>query len=169
MKLSTIEIIIKTLNHRRIRYLIAGGLAVVAHGYVRFTADLDLILDLEYENLRAAMMVFGSLGYRPRAPVELEDFVHLENRNIWAREKGMTVFSLWSPDHPATEIDLFVEEPIPFEEAYKRSMLVDVAEGIEATVIGLDDLITLKRRAGRTKDIDDIEKLTLLGKQADHE
>lgn len=166
MKLETIEVLFEALNEVNVRYLVAGGLAVVAHGYLRLTADIDLVLDLDQRNLKTAMMVFKSLGYRPRAPVALEDFVDPAKRYTWIREKGLTVFSLWSPDHPATEIDLFVEEPIPFEEAYKASIRLEVAGGIEATVIGLDDLIALKRKAGRTKDLDDIDKLNVLRQDA---
>ena len=75
------------------------------------TADIDLILDFEPENLRRAVGALGSLGYRPRAPVAFEDFIDSDKRSAWTREKGLTVFSLYSPDHAATEIDLFVEAP----------------------------------------------------------
>ena len=34
------------------------------------------------------------------------------------QEKGLTVFSLFSDRHPATEIELFVEPPFDFESAY---------------------------------------------------
>lgn len=34
--------VLRTLNEHEVRYLVVGGLAVVAHGYVRFTKDLDL-------------------------------------------------------------------------------------------------------------------------------
>jgi hypothetical protein len=78
MKLKAIETIFASLNDKKVRYLVAGGLAVVAHGYLRFTADIDLILDMDPKNLHKAMQVFKSLGYRPRAPVELEDFVDSE-------------------------------------------------------------------------------------------
>jgi len=159
LKLESVERIFRALNNENVRYLIAGGLAVVAHGYLRFTADIDLILDMERKNLERAMMVFDSLGYCPRAPVQLEEFIDPEKRTGWVREKGLTVFSLWNPDHPATEIDLFVEAPMPFEEAYKMSALFEVAEDIEATVIGIDDLIMLKKKAGRPRDLDDIERL----------
>ncbi len=48
---------------------------------------------------------------------------------------------------------------MPFDKAYKMSVRFEVAEGIEATVIGIDDLITLKKQAGRPRDLDDIERL----------
>jgi hypothetical protein len=46
--------IFRALAEARVRYLVVGGLAVVAHGYVRFTADVDLVLDLESGNVERA-------------------------------------------------------------------------------------------------------------------
>ena len=57
MKLDTIEALFKALNEGHVRYLVAGGLAVVAHGYLRLTADIDLMLDMDPGNLKKAMMV----------------------------------------------------------------------------------------------------------------
>ncbi len=74
MKLESVKRIFRALNDENVRYLIVGGLAVVAHGYLRFTADIDLILDMERKNLERAMVVFDSLGYCPRAPVQIEEF-----------------------------------------------------------------------------------------------
>src|SRR5512143_410683 len=99
MERSSVETIVRALNAAGVRYVVAGGLAVVAHGYVRFTADVDLILDLSRDNLVKATAALKSLGYRPRAPVPLEAFCEEKNRQDWARDKGMKVFSLHSPDH----------------------------------------------------------------------
>ena len=159
VKLDTLSGIFKALKDENVRYMVAGGLAVVAHGYLRFTADIDLILDMESKNLQAAIGVFKEFGYRPRAPVDIEGFADPGKRNQWVREKRLTVFSLWSPDHIVTEIDLFIEEPIAFEEAYQRRMHFKIVEGVNASIISLDDLIILKKRAGRAQDLQDIEKL----------
>jgi hypothetical protein len=59
--------IVEGLNAAGARYLIAGGLAVVAHGHVRFTADVDIVLDMSGANLERAIRALGGLGYRPRA------------------------------------------------------------------------------------------------------
>jgi hypothetical protein len=165
MKLDTVSALFKALEEGKVSYMVAGGLAVAAHGYLRFTADIDIILEMGAKNLKAAVGIFKEFGYRPRAPVEIEEFVDPGKRDQWIREKGLTVFSLWSPDHIATEIDLFVEEPIAFEEAYKRRMYFKIAEGVEASFIGLDDLIALKKRAGRTQDFYDIERLEAVRKE----
>ena len=78
------------------------------------------------------------------------------------REKGLTVFSLHSADHPATEIDLFVEAPFPFEAAFLRSERMEVAPGVEGTFVGYSDLLEMKRRAQRPQDLQDIERLKAL-------
>ena len=71
----------------------------------------------------------------------------------------MTVFSLYSPQHAATEIDLFVEAPLDFPRAYACAVRLEVARDVPATFVGLDDLIALKERAGRPQDLQDIERL----------
>ncbi|MBI2834571.1 MAG: hypothetical protein HYX76_09130 [Acidobacteria bacterium] len=162
MERSSVEGLVESLNRAGVRYLIAGGLAVVAHGYVRFTADVDLIVDLEPANVRRALTALQELGYRPRAPVAIEQFADPDARASWGRDKGLTVFSLFSRDHPMTEVDLFVEPPLEFGPAYLAAMRREVAPGLEAVFVGLSDLIDLKRRAGRAQDRLDVERLQAL-------
>ena len=165
MTRSSVETIVRTLNDAGVRYLIAGGLAVVAHGHVRFTADLDLVLDLDPANLTRALAAFEAMGYRPRAPVPLAAFADETARAGWVREKGLTVFSLHSPEHAATEIDVFVEAPFEFSGAFARARRTTVAPGLEATFVGYDDLIAMKRRAGRPQDLLDVERLETLRRE----
>jgi hypothetical protein len=169
METRSVEAIMRTLNNASVRYLVAGGLAVVAHGYVRFTADVDLIVDLDPENVRRATAALAKLGYRPRAPVPLEEFVDPVKRAEWIRDKGLTVFSLFSADHSATELDLFVEVPLDFEQAYRAAARMEVAPGVVATFVGLAELMRLKRQAGRAQDLLDIEKLQLLHEEKDRD
>src|SRR6185295_18654294 len=79
-------------------------------------------------------------------------------RTQWVRDKNLTVFSLYSPQHALTEIDLFVEPPLDFETAYRDAVRKEVAPGIAATFIGLQDLRRLTLRAGRPQDLLDLEK-----------
>jgi hypothetical protein len=160
MQKHSIELIVRALNDHQIKYLIVGGLAVVAHGYVRFTADIDLVLAMDNQNLSAAVTALKSLNYRPRAPVAFEQFIDPDLRKKWIHEKELTVFSLFSPDHAATEIDLFVDPPLTFPDAYSRATRLEVAPGIVAAFCSLDDLIELKSKAGRPRDLDDIAQLT---------
>ena len=150
--------IFAALDAARVRYLVVGGVAVVLHGYPRFTADLDLVVELDRENALAAIRALAELGYRPRAPVSADAFADPEARKSWIEDKGLTMFSMWSPTLPATEVDLFVEEPIPFSAAYERAVQVDLGEA-RITVAAIEDLLTMKQAAGRPRDLEDIEAL----------
>ncbi|HVK86514.1 MAG TPA: nucleotidyl transferase AbiEii/AbiGii toxin family protein [Kofleriaceae bacterium] len=165
MEPSDFDEIFGALQAANVRYLVVGGVAVVLHGMPRFTADLDLIIALDEPNVRAAMSALGALGYRPRPPVPAEHLADPAIRRSWIDEKGLTVFSLWSPEHPATEIDVFVEEPFPFAPAYARALHVDLGS-TEVTVASIADLIGLKRAAGRPKDLADIAALEALDDDA---
>jgi predicted nucleotidyltransferase len=164
---TSLETIFKRLEEETVRYVVVGGLAVVAHGYLCFTADVDIFLDLEPGNLKKAVSVFSNLGYQPRVPVALHDFISYKARASWIKEKNLRVFSLWNPKEPATKVDLFVEAPMDFDEAEKNSLLFDAGSGIKIRVIGLEDLIRMKLAAGRRRDIDDVENLRKLGAARD--
>ncbi len=164
MQKKSVQAIICGLNDAGVRYLIAGGLAVVAHGYGRFTADVDLILDLEAANVRKALRALAALGYRPRAPVRLEDSGDPNVRAKWI-QKGMTVFSMDSPAHPATEIDFFVELPLDFDKAHRSALKLEMTAGIMALFVGFDDLVALKQKAGRPLDLTDLEQLRLINER----
>jgi predicted nucleotidyltransferase len=164
MKRDSVVAIVESLNENGVQYLIVGGLAVVAHGYVRFTADVDLLLSVDPDNLKRAVEALKALAYRPRAPVPFDDFLNPSKRLEWSREKNMTVFSLFSDAHPATEVDLFLEPPIDFNAAYTRAVRQEVDSGLPATFCSLDDLIELKTVAGRPEDLADIENLKKLRK-----
>jgi hypothetical protein len=153
--------VFSALEQARVRYLVVGGVAVVLHGHLRVTADLDIVLDLAPANAVAAVRALGGLGFRPRAPVALEQFADPAIRRGWIEDKGLTVFSLWSPSSPGTEVDLFVREPFDFDTTYSRAVMVDL-EGTRVPVIDLPDLIALKRAAGRGKDLEDVEALTAI-------
>jgi hypothetical protein len=153
-----LDLVFLALQRAEVRYLVVGGVAVVLHGHPRFTADLDLVVALEPANVRAAVAALAALGYRPRAPVDASLLADTSARTAWIAEKDLTVLSLWSPAHPATEVDLFVREPFRFEEAATRALVVDLG-GVRVPVAGLEDLIAMKRAAGRPKDLEDIRQL----------
>ena len=160
---SDLERIFAALEASGARYLVVGGVAVVLHGHPRFTADLDLAIALDAPNVDAVLAALEGLGYRPRAPVPMRAFADPEQRADWERTKGMTVFSLWSPDLPGTEVDLFVSEPFRFEAAWPRRLRADLG-GLVVSVLSLADLIGMKRRAGRPQDLEDVRELEALAR-----
>ena len=85
-------------------------------------------------------------------------------RASWREDKGLTVFSLWSPSYPGTEVDLFVEEPFDFGEAWSRRLDALLDDGTTVHVVGIDDLRALKASVGRPKDVDDIAQLDAIAR-----
>lgn len=150
--------ILKALNKAKVEYLVAGGVAVNLHNIVRATVDLDLIIHLEAKNVIKFGGVMKKLGYVPKVPVKAEEFADPRKRELWIREKGMIVFSYVNPNNPMELIDIFVREPFPFEKLYQRRKKVR-AFGIVIPVLGVKDLLALKLKAGRDKDLYDIKLL----------
>lgn len=159
MEKQTVIDIVRALENSGAQYLVAGGLAVIAHGYLRFTSDVDLIVVLTPENLKKVGVALEPLGYRPRVPEPLEKLGDPATRKFWADEKNMVVFSLVSAQHPMTIIELFIEEPFVFDEAFGRVIWHELAPEVRMPVVGFDDLIQLKQTAGRPLDLLDIHEL----------
>lgn len=157
-----VERVLTALEREGVRYLVVGGVAVVLHGYLRTTVDLDLVVQLEPENVRRAIRAFQALGFEPRVPVPMEAFGDVEERGRWVREKNARVFSLWHPDEPGFLVDLFVEEPFDFGERYGRAVVARVGEQ-DVRVLALEDLLEMKRDTGRPRDLADVEALLKLG------
>jgi len=150
--------VFKALNKAKVKYVVAGGVAVVLHGYMRATADLDLIVLLEEENLSRFYDALKTVNYHPKVPVTKEQFKDKKQRALWKKEKGMIVFSFVDRNPPFQLIDMFVDEPIPFGELYKQKKNIRVG-GVTVPIIAIDHLVKLKRKAGRDKDLNDITQL----------
>jgi len=151
----------QALSGGDVRFLVAGGLAVNAHGVLRFTMDVDLVIQLVPDNVKKAFEALEKINYRPTIPVTSEGFGDAQTREKWIREKGMRVLRFHSDDHWETPVDVFVEEPFVFNEEYEKAQVRTLAGGLTARVVSLDTLIEMKRKAGRPKDIGDLNDLAL--------
>ena len=162
MEVRSIEAIFKALNNARVKYLIVGGLAVVAYGYERLTRDVDLVIGLERDNIIRGLRALMAIDYHLKIPVTPEQFADPALRKTWRREKNMVVLQLWSDLHRRTPVDVFVYEPFDFEKELGRATWNVVAVKIRAPVITYKTLLALKRKAGRARDLLDIAALKKL-------
>lgn len=142
-----------------VRYLVAGGMAVNAHGYVRLTQDVDLVIQLESRNVLAALDALASLGYRPSAPMTAAAFADPAERERWMKEKRMVVLNMQSDAHRETPVDLFVSEPFDFDREYEIALNGDLAPGVPVRFVSIPTLIEMKLVANRPRDVDDIQHL----------
>lgn len=152
------EELFRGLGATRIRYVVVGGVALVLHGVVRFTADLDLMVALDHENLGAFLATMKGLGYRPKLPLPAEGLVDPQVRAEWKKERGMEVFSFIHPERPMELVDVFVDDPIDFA-TVERDRQIFRARGVEIPVISIPHLKQLKAISGRPQDLADIQAL----------
>lgn len=155
------EDLLRLLNRGRVRYLIAGGTAVWLHGVPRFTWDLDLYAALDRKNVLRLVRVLGRAGYRPAAPIVPEDLADPAARRRWIREKDALVISFLAPGNLSHPVDIFIQHRIPFEKAWLRRRIVRDGR-LPLPVLGVRDLIALKRIANRLQDVSDIANLKTL-------
>lgn len=156
------EAIARALNGAGVRYLVVGGLAVNAYGYGRTTYDVDLVIELTPDSVTKAFAALATVGYYPLVPITAEMLGDKETRHRMILEKKMIVLNFHSEAHRETRLDVFVEEPFPFESEYEKSQSHELAAGCNVRLLNLQTLLRLKREAGRPKDLDDIENLRLL-------
>lgn len=149
------EYLFSALNKARVRYLVVGGIAVNLYGIERATADIDLVVDLEEDNLTRFVTVIKELNFMPKIPVTLEDFMKKEIRESWIRGKGMTVFSLFDPKNSFFLLDIFVETPFNFDSVYEAREEIHAEETI-IPVVPMKHLIEMKEKTGRPQDIADV-------------
>jgi len=149
------EKVFKALNKARVKYLVAGGVAVNLYGIQRTTADLDLIVLLEESNLRRFVSTVKRLKLRSKIPVEIEDFINPKLRKKWREEKNMLVFSLYDPKNPYFLLDIMIEVNIDFNQAFKQKKKIKLGH-LSIPVVSIEDLIKLKEVTRRPQDIADV-------------
>ena len=162
MKASSAKAIFKSLDERRVKYLVAGGLAVNAYGYLRFTKDIDFVVELALDNLVEAFAALNMLGYQPNVPITAEQLADSANRRAWIDDKQMRVLQFWSDQHPETPIDLFIDVPFDFHAELAAATWKELREVGAIPVVTLPTLVKLKRTANREQDRIDLENLRLL-------
>lgn len=164
MKLSAFEAIASALNEADVRFLVAGGLAVNAHGYLRATFDVDLVIHLTPDNIARAFKALAALGYRPTVPVTGEQFADSAQRAQWIKYKGMQVLNFHSARFKQAPVDVFVTEPFDFDHEYASALVGRPVPGLSVRFVSIPTLIKMKELANRPKDLDDIAHLRLISR-----
>ena len=135
---------IELLNKNNVRYIVIGGYAVVYHGYVRSTNDIDIWIDLHKDNIQKAIKALDQFGF---SSLNIKDTDFSPNQII---QLG----------YPPNRIDLITTPAgIDFETCYKSKEQVTI-DNIAVNIIDLENLIKTKKASGRTRDLADVEELT---------
>ena len=132
------------LRVTRVEYLLIGAYAVGYHGYPRATNDLDIWIASTPENATRIITTLKEFGFgTPELTTEL---LLRPNNIVRMGEEPMRIEILnWASG-------------VVFDDCY-RERVVDVLDGVEVSLIGLDHLKINKRASGRLKDLADLEEL----------
>ena len=150
-----IDEFISLANKHNVRMIMVGGGAVNFHGYQRHSADVDFWIETTDENFKKLLVVFNEMEY------EINDFpekVKLQEQNISIK---------FSPLDLDLELITNFSVNKSFEEAFNDSEEVTVNNKtfLSWRVVSLEDLITSKVKANRTKDLLDIQQLRAINKK----
>lgn len=149
------EEILRVLVAHRVDFVVVGGVAVQAHGYIRSTKDLDVIVRpsmLNLSRLGEALADLDAVAWGTPRPVNITD-PHLLKRaplvSTITRAGRLDVLNVELGDGAGRRYD-----------EIRNAALNIQMRGLEVAVAGLEDLIRMKRAAGRPHDLADIEALT---------
>lgn len=128
-----------------VEYVVIGGYAVIAHGYPRFTGDLDILIRPTAENGRRAVAALERFG-RPPGEFEVADFTLVPHVLSFSQ---------------VSDFDLLTATPgVEFEECYSPSLMLTI-EGVAVNFINLAALRKTKQATGRLKNLLDLDNLPL--------
>ncbi|MDZ4822286.1 MAG: hypothetical protein SH856_02390 [Flavobacteriales bacterium] len=150
--------IVKHLNAKNVRYMVAGGFAANIYGVQRGTRDIDLIIEFEKENLLTFEQIVKSLGFRERVPVFARDLWDSAYRKKLRVEHNMLAFSYHDIQRGVLIVDVILNAPRSFEEMWNEKH-VRYDQNIPINLVSIDHLIEMKAAANREQDQFDIVQL----------
>lgn len=138
---------LRDLNNAAIRYVIVGGLAVIRHGAVRATKDVDAAVAMDPENLS-------------RLEALLDRWQATNPDGTPLRVRALTAGGVLALRTRHCLVDVLSEQllPAPFDDVLARSDVKRI-DGVQAPICSLADLVAMKRATGRGSDLLDLERL----------
>jgi predicted nucleotidyltransferase len=154
--------LLERLTEAEIRFVLVGGLAVNAWGYLRATRDVDVVPDPSSENLARLDTLLKELGGKVDVGGRLLEssaistFLKTGDRTLVITELGRVDVLQGLPQIPA------------FAALDAEASDVDI-EGLSVRVCSLDHLRAMKQASERPRDRDDLEALDAAQGEADTE
>lgn len=140
-------------------FVIVGGVAVILQAMPRFTKDLDICYSTEQDNLDALGGVLVALKARLRGVSEEVPFVP-DGRTL----RRTQIVCLTTPEG---DIDLLVapDGAPPYKTLRRRADVMELS-GHQIRIASIEDMLAMKRAAGRPVDIVDVESLEAARRRA---
>lgn len=141
------EGLLKSLNDHEVEFVIIGATAFPIHGYARATLDIDIFIRPEPENAKRTLEALEDFGY---------DVLDLTWEDLLTKKVLIRQYLVETDIHPfATGIS--------FDQVWNHRVPGKYGNA-QVYYASLDDLIVMKRAAGRDKDLKDLKVLEKLKK-----
>ena len=146
------ERILRVLADHGVDYVLVGGLAVQAHGHLRTTIDVDVLPRPERANLVRLAAALNELGARA---------LNSGSEEVTIDASMLPRAALWQFATRHGAVDVLHDAPgaPPYDDLRRHALEIMLGDLLIA-VAGRDDLISMKRAAGRPIDLDDLAALT---------
>ena len=140
--------LLRLFRAEHVEYVVVGGYAVIAHGFVRTTGDIDILVRPTPTNAQRVVRALVRYGFTNQE-FEETDFTTTPNFLSFSREE------LW--------IDLMTQiAGVTFEECATDALVVETA-GLPVPYINLAALRKAKEATRRPQDVRDLENLPPTG------
>lgn len=152
--------LLRFLADRGVKHIVIGGFAVNAHGFIRVTKDLDTVPAADRDNLARLAEALRDIdavlletddfddAELPADPTRVDDLARGGNFCLQTTLGRLDVMQ-WIGGIDAEDL---------YSELVHRAISGDV-DGVLVTVCGLEDLLEMKRAAGRPQDLEDVRRL----------
>ncbi len=143
---------LRRLTASGVDFIVIGGIAMIMHGSARMTRDLDIVFATDDGNLQALGRVLVASEARLRGIDEEIPFV--------PDARTLSNVSLLTLDTDAGWFDVHrrPDGAPPYASLREHAERMEVGD-FSILVASIDDLLAMKRAAGRTQDLLDIETL----------
>jgi hypothetical protein len=156
------ERLLKLLVDHGVQFILIGGIGAQAHGSPSLTGDLDIVPSWDRPNLEKVAAILGEMAaIRHGVPPDSPPLPPLDTKTLLAG----AVFTL---NTQFGRFDLLAKpDPgLDYEVLHRNAVKVTMFD-IPVLAAGLDDLISMKRAAGRPKDRVELEILGALREEID--
>ena len=141
------ESLLKSLKEHNVKFIIIGATAFPVHGYSRATLDIDFFIRPEISNAEKTLSALEEFGY---------DITDITVDELLTKKILIRQYLVETDIHPYVK-------GVSFDTVWKNRVKAKFGETF-AWFASLDDLIKMKRAAGRPKDLEDLKYLQRLKK-----
>jgi len=137
--------LIRLFQSHRVEFIVVGAHALAFHAVPRFTEDLDLFVKRTEANVLRTSKALDEFGFR----------LTQEACDRFATDPRSMIVLGRKPN----QVDLLnFLDGVDFETAWDRREIGVLAE-VDVAYLSLEDYVLTKRASGRSKDIDDLNRL----------